>query len=101
YTPPRHPPSFPTRRSSDLASPKRRSRIAATTADSASALLDATTTPLPAASPSALRTTGNPNAPARTSASASSADSHVRNGAVGRSEERRVGKEGSCGLAQE
>ena len=48
-----------------------------------SARSSAMTTPFPAASPSALSTTGHPNSPARTMPSASSAESQVWNRAVG------------------
>ena len=65
------------------ASPNRRSSIASRTACSAADRSGATVTPFPAASPSALMTTGNPNSPPATVASASSARRQTRKRAVG------------------
>ena len=77
--PDRH--SSTTRRSP--AAPNRRSLIAATTAASALAWSSAITTPLPAARPSAFRTTGKPYSADRTTARPSSTDSQIRKRAVG------------------
>ena len=77
--------SGPTRHSSMTtvlpAAPKVPCRMAASTAARASSTVVATVTPLPAASPSALTTTGAPNA--ATAASAWSAVSQMRARAVG------------------